>query len=132
MECEPNYILSDAQQQALPSEKLISECPPHPLYVTGFSNAPAAILVNVQRGTSGKRAPKWLASVSAVQKQILQVSLPALIRGLLSDRAAVPQEQIKPGVAQGLLTVTIYKFLGRLSVFVNVSGATSCIIKDSM
>lgn len=28
MKCGPNYILSDALQRTLPSEKLISECPP--------------------------------------------------------------------------------------------------------
>ncbi len=34
MKCGPNYILSDALQQALPSEKLISECPLHPVSIT--------------------------------------------------------------------------------------------------
>lgn len=34
MKCGPNYILSDALQQTLPSEKLISECPPQSASVT--------------------------------------------------------------------------------------------------
>lgn len=48
MKCEPNYILSGAQQQALPSEKLISECPLHPVSITAFPKVSAAVLVNVQ------------------------------------------------------------------------------------
>lgn len=34
MKCGPNYILSDALQPALPSEKLISECPLLPISIT--------------------------------------------------------------------------------------------------
>lgn len=79
MKCKPNYILSDAQQQALPSEKLISECPLHPVSITGFSNESAAIIVNVQCGTSREHsteiASECLGLVLAfqkVQKQIQQ------------------------------------------------------------
>lgn len=43
MKCGPNYILSDAQQQVLPSEKLISECPLRPVSITGFPKASAAV-----------------------------------------------------------------------------------------
>lgn len=86
MKCEPNYILSDAQQQALPSEKLISECPLHPVSITGFPKASAAVLVNVQSGGMGERSTeiafKWLGSM-LVQKHTQQPSMPSFISYLM-------------------------------------------------
>lgn len=51
MKCGPNYILSDAPQQTLPSEKLISECPPQPFSIRfhfQMHQLPDSLL-NVQR-----------------------------------------------------------------------------------
>lgn len=44
-----------------------------------------------------------------------EISRPSLIRAPLSDCAAVPREQIRAGVAEGLLTVEIYEIFPNLS-----------------
>lgn len=80
MECEPNYILSDAQQQALPPEKLISECPLHPVSITGFPKASAAVYApsggmgELSTGIASKRL-----SLMLVNKQTQQASTPSFM-----------------------------------------------------
>lgn len=88
MKCEPNYILSDAQQQALPSEKLISEWPLHRVSITGYPKASAAVVVNVQSGGGiGERtteiASKWL-SLMVVHKQTQQASMSSFVSYLMN------------------------------------------------
>lgn len=81
MECEPNYILSDAQQQALSPEKLISECPLHPVSITGFPKASAAVCVPPSGGM-GERSTEIASErhgLMLVNKQTQQASTPSFM-----------------------------------------------------